>query len=195
MFKDYYKRLGIGRNATKQEIKKAYRKLALQYHPDKNKSPDAHETFITINEAYLILYDEEAKAKYDKEYDYFISNESRYYEKKNYTNDTTSSKKSSDFDDFDLNKWAKNARKQGDEFAKMKFSEFSKIVFGYIKETGIELGNTLARFYGVVFIIGGIIGIASSTKNNSSSIILLSIVSLILGIILFRFSIQKKKPQ
>ncbi len=193
MFKNFYKRLGIERNVTKQEIKKAYRKLALQFHPDKNKNLDAHEIFVEINEAYLILYDDEARAKYDKEYDNFMSNKTSYYN--NFTNSSTNSQNSSDFDDIDLNRWAKNARKQGDEFAKMKFSEFSKIIIGYIKETGIELGKALASFYSVVFILVGIIGIASSSKNNSSNIILLSIVSLILGIILFGFSKQKKKPQ
>ena len=65
---NYYEILGISSTATKEEIKKAYRKLALQYHPDKNKSPDAHERFIEINEAYLLLYDDEARAKYDREF-------------------------------------------------------------------------------------------------------------------------------
>ena len=52
MIPNYYKILDVGRHATKDEIKKAYRKLALQWHPDKNKSPDAHHKFIEINEAF-----------------------------------------------------------------------------------------------------------------------------------------------
>ncbi len=57
MGKDYYKILGVSRNATNDEIKKAYRKLALKFHPDKNKSPDAEEKFKTIAEAYDVLTD------------------------------------------------------------------------------------------------------------------------------------------
>ena len=56
MFPDYYKTLGIHSSVTKKNIKKSYRKLALEFHPDRNKSPNAHKKFIEINEAYLILY-------------------------------------------------------------------------------------------------------------------------------------------
>ena len=63
--KDYYEILGIGRNATKEEIKSTYRKLALKYHPDRNKSPDAEEKFKEISEAYAILSDDEKRRTYD----------------------------------------------------------------------------------------------------------------------------------
>ena len=63
--KDYYEILGVPRNATKEEMKNAYRKLALQYHPDRNKSPDAEEKFKEISEAYAILSDEEKRRTYD----------------------------------------------------------------------------------------------------------------------------------
>jgi DnaJ-class molecular chaperone len=57
MAKDYYRILGIQRGATEDDIKKAYRKLALKYHPDKNKSPGAEEKFKEIAEAYEVLSD------------------------------------------------------------------------------------------------------------------------------------------
>ncbi|MEM2210650.1 MAG: molecular chaperone DnaJ [Nitrososphaerales archaeon] len=63
--RDYYEILGVPRNATKEEIKQAYRKLALQYHPDRNKSPDAEEKFKEISEAYAVLSDDEKRRQYD----------------------------------------------------------------------------------------------------------------------------------
>ncbi|XP_012273513.1 dnaJ protein homolog 1 [Orussus abietinus] len=63
---DYYKILGIGRNATDDEIKKAYRKLALRYHPDKNRSAGAEEKFKEIAEAYEVLSDSKKREVYDK---------------------------------------------------------------------------------------------------------------------------------
>ncbi|MCK5626855.1 MAG: molecular chaperone DnaJ [Candidatus Bathyarchaeia archaeon] len=63
--KDYYETLGIARNATKEEIKSTYRKLALKYHPDRNKSPSAEEKFKEISEAYAVLSDDEKRRTYD----------------------------------------------------------------------------------------------------------------------------------
>jgi len=63
--KDLYEILGIKRGATDKEIKKAFRKLALKYHPDKNKEEDAQEKFLEISKAYEILSDPEKKKKYD----------------------------------------------------------------------------------------------------------------------------------
>lgn len=57
MGKDYYKILGVSRSATDDEIKKAYRKMALKYHPDKNSDPGAEEKFKEIAEAYEVLSD------------------------------------------------------------------------------------------------------------------------------------------
>lgn len=66
MGKDYYKILGIAKGATDDEIKKAYRKLALKYHPDKNRSPGAEEKFKEIAEAYEVLSDAKKREVYDK---------------------------------------------------------------------------------------------------------------------------------
>lgn len=63
--RDYYEILGVSRNASKDEIKNAYRKLAFQYHPDRNKSPDAEAKFKEVSEAYAVLSDDEKRAQYD----------------------------------------------------------------------------------------------------------------------------------
>jgi molecular chaperone DnaJ len=64
--RDYYDILGVGRNASDDEIKAAFRKLARQYHPDVNKEHDAEEKFKEINEAYGVLSDQEKRARYDR---------------------------------------------------------------------------------------------------------------------------------
>ncbi len=62
---DYYKILGVDKNSDKREIKRAYRKLALKYHPDKNPSKEAEEKFKNISEAYAVLSDDQKRKMYD----------------------------------------------------------------------------------------------------------------------------------
>jgi len=66
MDKDYYKTLGVGKSATPEELKRAYRKLALEYHPDKNKSKDAEAKFKEINQAYEVLSNPQKRQQYDQ---------------------------------------------------------------------------------------------------------------------------------
>ena len=64
--RDYYEVLGVGRTAGQDEIKRAYRRMARQFHPDVNKSPDAESRFKEINEAYQVLSDREMRTRYDR---------------------------------------------------------------------------------------------------------------------------------
>ncbi|MGZ7442427.1 molecular chaperone DnaJ [Paenibacillus sp. TH7-28] len=64
--RDYYEVLGVGKTATEEEVKKAYRKLARQYHPDVNKAADAEAKFKEVKEAYDVLSDEGKRARYDQ---------------------------------------------------------------------------------------------------------------------------------
>lgn len=66
MKRDYYEVLGVPRNASQDEIKKAFRSLARKYHPDVNKEADAAERFKEINEAYEVLSDSQKRAMYDR---------------------------------------------------------------------------------------------------------------------------------
>ena len=64
--KDYYEILGVSKTATDEEIKRAFRKLAKQYHPDINKEPGAEEKFKEIGEAYAVLSDPAKRKQYDQ---------------------------------------------------------------------------------------------------------------------------------
>ncbi len=63
---DYYERLGVDRDASQEEIKKAFKQLALEYHPDRSEQPEAEEKFKKISEAYEVLSDEDQRARYDR---------------------------------------------------------------------------------------------------------------------------------
>jgi len=198
MIINYYQILELTPSATKIDIKKAYRRLALKYHPDKNKNPDAHEKFIVINEAYLILYDDEARAKYDREYKYvYVQQEStkqkyqkqeQQQQKRNqqYTNYKSKEKQ---FEDEDLNNWTKNAREQGENFAKMTFENFSNLIVGMVKETGFQLGNALLLMLGALLSMGGCgnIVVGLTTKGEIGNPIL-GLIFLPIGIILCKLA-------
>src|SRR5690554_3210808 len=65
--RDFYEVLGLAKNASKDDIRKAYRKLAMKYHPDRNPdSKEAEDKFKEAKEAYEILYDEDKRAAYDR---------------------------------------------------------------------------------------------------------------------------------
>ncbi|MEO8718657.1 MAG: DnaJ domain-containing protein, partial [Burkholderiales bacterium] len=65
-FKDYYQTLGVARDATADDIRKSFRKLARKYHPDVSKEPDADARMKEVNEANAVLSDPEKRAAYDQ---------------------------------------------------------------------------------------------------------------------------------
>jgi molecular chaperone DnaJ len=64
--RDYYETLGVSRTSMEEEIKKAYRRLAIQFHPDRNPGDRQAEKFKELNEAYQVLSDAEKRAQYDR---------------------------------------------------------------------------------------------------------------------------------
>lgn len=187
MFPNYYKILELKSTATKEEIKKAYRKLALEFHPDRNKSPNAHDKFIEINESYLILYDDDAREKYDREFKSHFAKTSEQSQNKNEFSNETHTNQKETFRDNDLNDWAKKAKNQGAEYARMAFVDFSKMVLGFVKETSFQLGNTILVFIGLLLTMGGCgnIVIGFSTDGNIGNPIL-GLIMLPIGILLWR---------
>lgn len=141
MFVDYYEILEIPINASESDIKNAFRKQALKWHPDKNSSKDTTIRMQLINEAYLILKDKEAKVKYDIEYkqfkNYQVSKGTMVSEENNFTN--------SDYvvQDDVLFKWMQNARKQAVDLAKQTIKDFKNIGMAGAKAAAKESGSQL----------------------------------------------------
>jgi DnaJ-domain-containing protein 1 len=111
---NYYSILYISENATELEIKKAYRKLALEWHPDKNKDIKAKEKFIEINEAYTILINEEKRANYN-----YLLNINRNKDKKSITFNETAKEKEDIFKN-----WQRQAHKEAEIKSNTTFQEF-----------------------------------------------------------------------
>ncbi len=115
--KDYYKILIINKNAESRDIKKAYRSLALKWHPDVNKEVGAQEKFIEINEAYEILNDDSKRKIYDTIYNDYIN--------------SMNLKNTFRVDDEQYtryNSWSNEARQAAYTRSKMQYSEFAKTV-------------------------------------------------------------------
>ena len=189
--KDYYKILEINKNATDEEIKKAYRKLAKKWHPDKNlNDPRAEEKFKEIQEAYDVLSDKKKKENYDNPYNF--SNENVFSEFDFFKNFKTSSKKQqSDYDFFqDIENFFKeknNKTLKGSNLklkVKITFEEFIKGTFKEIKykrkingieninkisvtfEPGTESGTEILYKSGGNAINGNLILVTEVEKND-----------------------------
>ena len=158
MFIDYYELFEIEQDASITEIKSAFRKKAIFWHPDRNASKDTTQKMQLINEAYLILKDLEARKRYDIEYIRFSSFKRQKKENTeakpnqdeqpkatndgtNYSNQTYSENEEpnsyqeySIYDEI-LKRWMTNANMQAVEMAKETIKEFSNIAMVGIKES------------------------------------------------------------
>ena len=119
MFKDYYKILEINFESTETDIKTAFKLQAFKWHPDRNSGSDTLINMQDINEAYLILKDSEAKAKYDIEYFKY-----KAYLKNQSKGDEASENQEYQFTDDLLKRWINNARKQAINIVSDSLKEF-----------------------------------------------------------------------
>jgi curved DNA-binding protein CbpA len=182
MFKDYYAILDISQSATLAEIKSAYRTQAIKWHPDKNHGIDTTEKMKEINEAKLILTDDEARVRYDREYLKFKSfqqekekakktEEQKQYENKkqeqktedkSYENKAEKPKEDYStyhFEDKILKKWMENARKQAMRNVQEMITEFrdSSIAgFGTFLKTALMAIVVSVIFFIIVHILKSI---------------------------------------
>jgi molecular chaperone DnaJ len=143
--RDFYEILGVGRNASDDEIKAAFRKLARQFHPDVNKEPDAEEKFKEINEAYGILSDTDKRARYDRFGREGLGNMGGFHD---YTADF-----SDIFDElfgqfgFSTSRSRRSARR-GQDLQYQITLKFEEAVFGVEREIQFERDDTCSRCKG-----------------------------------------------
>ena len=160
MFIDYYAILVIPQTATKAELKSAYKKQALKWHPDKNLGSDTTQKMQEINAAYIFLNDDEARSHYDREYPRFrkFQQENKKEDRKQEQQEqkkkeepkseqkTTEKKTEKEeystyqFDDEILKKWMENARKQAMKNVQemiIEFRDSSLIGFGTSFKTAL----------------------------------------------------------
>jgi curved DNA-binding protein len=136
-YKDYYKVLGVDRKASEGEIKRAYRKLALKYHPDRNPNDQkAEEKFKEINEAYQVLSDPEKRSRYDQLGDSYNSWQQRGGTPGGFN-----------WEDWVATPGAGNVRVEVGNFDDLfggglgDFSEFFRTIFGGTPNVGAERGR------------------------------------------------------
>jgi len=176
MFTDYYSILDIPHTATFEDIKKAYRKQALIWHPDKNPGKDTVKRMQEINEAYLILSDVEARAKYDAEYLLFTA---KVGQQRNTSDDSSFSYQMKD--DI-LKNWMENAKRQAQDMMHLSLDDMLGITKAAAK--GAFSG---ALFYGIgvlffVILFTALISSGEAGRSAVGIIVLLLILSILFSV-------------
>ena len=143
--KDYYKILEIEFGANILKVKKAYRRLALKYHPDVNKASDADQKFLEVTEAYEVLKDPVKKNHYDNIYETFFRN------KAHETNFEVENEKTYK----QQKEWTDYGREKAREYSSIPFEEFARRL---LKEISIG-ANYIPNAIAILFVGGGAIGI------------------------------------
>lgn len=167
-FKDHYKTLEISEDASEIEIKKAYIKLAKRWHPDRNKDVDTNKKMQEINEAYILLSDNDARKRYNIEYQKYkkfitktqiiISSKTNEYNnsfkgKEQYQNTNNEYV----CEDEILNSWMKNAKKQAFEMRNKTLEELLGIITSGLVESKNYLTSPIFFIFIIIFLISIII--------------------------------------
>lgn len=167
-FKDYYKILEIQQTASLEEIKIAFKKQAVKWHPDRNLDTDTTEKMQEINEAYLILKDKDARERYDREYlryKEFTSQSSKSYsqEKHSHSNSQSANEQKEEkaerpnyeFDDEILKNWIRNARRQAVDLAKQTIREVGELSVTATKAAGSKMLEMFLGYFvvGIIFLL------------------------------------------
>lgn len=173
---NYYKILNVSKYASLVEIRSAFRKLALDNHPDKNPNPTAHETFIKLNEAYQILSNPQKR----KQYDYLT-------DPSNQNPAPTNSEK--------LRQWQQNMKQEaekGRQNAAIYSNDFDLFSKKFLKKVALDIflgviGLFFGEIYGLVgALVMGIGGIILIFKYWNSGFVFFGIFLLVLSVLLFR---------
>jgi curved DNA-binding protein CbpA len=153
LFKDYYDILNVNIDSTFEEIKYSFRKLALRWHPDRNRGMDTTAKMQELTEAYLILKDIEARAKYDEQYHIYVKGKAeKDFLNKNENNSTEfnqnkSSRSSNEIIDDQLLNWILNAQKQAKDLAKISLIDLKAMAVvggkSAINAMAIQAGGVL----------------------------------------------------
>lgn len=183
MFKDYYSILEVGENATQENIKSAFKKQAIKWHPDKNPGVDTTLRMQEINEAYLILKDKEARERYNIEYQRFKQyqrqkkqtseqkkQKQQEYEQQSQQREKMQYEKSYEHADYQVNddilkKWMENAKRQAVELAKQTLEDLGGMVVAGTKAAAKEAGCYLIIYAVISVVVLIIIFIIKSIRN------------------------------
>lgn len=171
--KNYYRILECDQNSSLDNIKKAYRKLALKFHPDKNKNFNAASKFIEITEAYEVLRDPEKRSVYDKIYkQYYQENKTVVTETKEYQRNK--------------NNWEKYGQEKAEVYSNLDFEEFLKRSILEIKIGANYLPNVITILFIGFGILGFIFMAFNSMEDDNGSFIGLALIIIpILGILIY----------
>jgi curved DNA-binding protein CbpA len=160
MFTDYYQTLEVDINATPSEIKAAFKKQAMKWHPDRNPGVNTNDRMRLIIEAHLILKDPEARKRYNLEYHLYKTYEQSHKRtKRDNSHSKSQEKQSANTDqsytvtDDVLKRWMENARRQASEYLAQTIADFRGMVGVGASTFASELASRALQGIGILVIV------------------------------------------